>query len=223
MSVWAGSPGVDRRVTRPVPAERPRQVRGRRRAGRPIERRSASARACSTDGGQDEQAGTGLLADGRGRQTPPDRHGRCSPPELPNSGRYRRLRRSPARTAATRRLRSSLRLSPAVDEMRQVVPTSDMRGLRGAGPARCWMAGGYWHQQKPPGSSVSRCEPLNALLPAERQRRPTGDGSWGGQEHEDRRATCLTVRSAVMRQQASGPWWRPWRLRPAARTSREPG
>jgi hypothetical protein len=120
---------------------------------------------------------------------------------------------------ATRQLQSSLRLSPAVDESRQVVPTSDMRGLRGAGPARCWMASGYWHQQKPPGSSVSRCEPLNPLLPAGRQRPPTEDGSWGGQEREDRRATCLTGRSAVTRQQASGPWW----PRPAARTSKEPG
>jgi hypothetical protein len=54
---------------------------------------------------------------------------------------------------------------PSVEELRQVVPVSDIRGRLGAGPARCRMAGGYWLPTEAAGSSVSRCEPSNALLP----------------------------------------------------------
>ena len=54
---------------------------------------------------------------------------------------------------------------PSVEELRQVVPVSDMRGRLGAGPARCRMAGGYWLPTGAAGSSGSRCEPSNALLP----------------------------------------------------------
>jgi hypothetical protein len=54
---------------------------------------------------------------------------------------------------------------PSVEELRQVVPVSDMRRRLGAGPARCRMAGGYWLPTGAAGSSVSRCEPSNALLP----------------------------------------------------------
>ena len=57
---------------------------------------------------------------------------------------------------------------PSVEELRQVVPVSDMRGRLGAGPARCRMAGGYWLPTEAAGSSMSRCEPSNAVLPASR-------------------------------------------------------
>jgi hypothetical protein len=50
------------------------------------------------------------------------------------------VRRPPGRRE--RRLQSSLRLPPSVNELRQVVPVSDMRGRLGAGRARCGMAGG---------------------------------------------------------------------------------
>ena len=63
---------------------------------------------------------------------------------------------------------------PSVEELRQVVPVSDMRGRLGAGPARCRMAGGYWLPTEAAGSSVSRCEPSNALLPPAAR---TGRGS----------------------------------------------
>jgi len=53
----------------------------------------------------------------------------------------------------------------SVEELRQVVPVSDIRGRLGAGPARCRMAGGYWLPTGAAGSSGSRCEPSNALLP----------------------------------------------------------
>jgi hypothetical protein len=65
---------------------------------------------------------------------------------------------------------------PSVEELRQVVPVSDMRGRLGAGPARCRMAGGDWLPTEAAGSSVSRCEPSNALLPpAARQARGSVD------------------------------------------------
>ena len=54
---------------------------------------------------------------------------------------------------------------PSVEELRQVVPVSDMRGRLGAGPARYRMAGGYRLPTGAAGSSVSPCEPSNALLP----------------------------------------------------------
>ena len=63
---------------------------------------------------------------------------------------------------------------PSVEELRQVVPVSDMRGRLGAGPARCRMAGGYWLPTEAAGSSVSRSEPSNALLPPAAR---TGRGS----------------------------------------------
>jgi hypothetical protein len=63
---------------------------------------------------------------------------------------------------------------PSVEELRQVVPVSDMRRRLGAGPARCRMAGGYWLPTEAAGSSVSRSEPSNALLPPAAR---TGRGS----------------------------------------------
>ena len=63
---------------------------------------------------------------------------------------------------------------PSVEEQRQVVPVSDMGGRLGAGPARCRMAGGYWLPTEAAGSSVSRSEPSNALLPPAAR---TGRGS----------------------------------------------
>jgi hypothetical protein len=63
---------------------------------------------------------------------------------------------------------------PSVEELRQVVPVSDMCGRLGAGPARCRMAGGYWLPTEAAGSSVSRSEPSNALLPPAAR---TGRGS----------------------------------------------
>jgi hypothetical protein len=73
---------------------------------------------------------------------------------------------------------TELAARPSVEELRQVVPVSDMRGRLGAGPARCRMAAGYWLPTGAAGSSVSRCEPSNALLsPAAR----TSDERLGGQ------------------------------------------
>ena len=70
---------------------------------------------------------------------------------------------------------------PSVEELRQVVPVSDMRGRLGAGPARCRMAGGYWLRTEAAGSSVSRCEPSNALSPPA-----------AGHKREARLTTCAS-------------------------------
>jgi hypothetical protein len=102
-------------------------------------------------------------------------------------GRGRRVTGTPANVAAgspVRPLRSrqdrypsasvESAAPPSVEELRQVVPVSDMRGRLGAGPARCRMADGYWLPTGAAGSSVSRSEPSNALLPPAAR---TGRGS----------------------------------------------
>src|SRR3954471_23355660 len=56
---------------------------------------------------------------------------------------------------------------PSVEELRQVVPVSDMRGRLGGGPARCRMAGGYWFTdrgRRQLGVSVRTVERLVAAL-----------------------------------------------------------
>ena len=94
---------------------------------------------------------------------------------------------------------------PSVEELRQVVPVSDMRGRLGAGPARCRMAGGYWLPTEAAGSSVSRSEPSNALLPPAARTR-------------GERLDCQHARRIHLSASKAGP--RPTRSRPFTGSAR---
>jgi hypothetical protein len=59
------------------------------------------------------------------------------------------------------------------------------------------MAGGYWLPTEAAGQLGVSVRTVNRLVAASRNAVRTGEGSWGGQEGEDRRATCLMVRSVV--------------------------
>lgn len=67
---------------------------------------------------------------------------------------------------------------PSVNELRQVVPGSDMCGRPGTGPARCRMAGGYRHQPKPAGQLGVSERIVERLVAASSKRGPIGMARW---------------------------------------------
>ena len=103
----------------------------------------------------------------------------------------------PQQADATRQLQSSLRLHPRSTNCVRLCLSATCVDGQESDPhdARWRAASGY--RPRPSGSSVSRCEPSNALLLPAANAVQTGEGTWGGQEREDRRATCLMVPSVV--------------------------